>query len=425
MDVQRTSLANGLRVAAAPIPGLRSVAVLLAIEAGQWFEPAGRPGIARFTAQTMLRGTTQRDAKGWADALDGIGAAARLDVGSHAATFSAQSLVDDLGSLLELIADATVRPRFAAQEVELVRQQTLAQIDEAARNTRAVAEKVWRELVYPAGHPFRARPIGDVEVVRAATPDEIREHHRRAIRPAGAVLVIAGGVEAQAVFDAVEGAFGGWSASTARNGQPVGEVALAGAVRRLEIVPDKTQSDVIIGWPGLPRDDPRFVAARVTNMVFAADTFASRAGHVVRDELGLAYYVFSTIGSSRGQSPWTVRMGVNPQNVERAVSVALDELRKIVEGKVTADDLALAQDKLVGELDIARESPGGVAALLLEGELFELGPDHAERYPGELRAVTREQVIETARAFLPPERHALAIAGPPLPEAAQFTPEAA
>jgi zinc protease len=425
MDVRRSRLANGLRVAVAPIPGLRSVAVLLAIEAGQWFEPAGRPGIARLTAQAMLRGTTQRDAKAWADALDGIGAAARLDVGSHAATFSAQSLVDDLARLLELMADATVRPRFAAEEVELVRQQTLAQIDEAARNTRAVAEKVWRELVYPLGHPFRARPIGDIDVVRKASQDELREHHHRAIRPGGAVLVVAGGVDAQQVFDAAERAFSGWSASAAQNGNAVREVALAGAVRRLEIVPDKTQSDVIIGWPGLPRDDPRFVAARVTNMVFAADTFASRAGHVVRDELGLAYYVFSTIGSSRGQSPWTVRMGVNPQNVERAVSVALDELRKIVQGKVTADDLALAQDKLVGELDIARESPGGVASLLLEGELFELGPDHAERYPAQLRAVTREQVIETASAFLPPERHALAIAGPPLPEAAQFAPEAA
>src|SRR5207248_10470455 len=65
------------------------------IEAGQWFEPIGRPGIARLCALAMLRGTSTRDAKAWADALDGIGAAARLDVGSHAATFSAQSLGRD------------------------------------------------------------------------------------------------------------------------------------------------------------------------------------------------------------------------------------------------------------------------------------------------------------------------------------------
>ena len=416
MDVRRHRLDNGLRVAVVPIPGLLSAAVLLAIEAGQWFEPAGRPGIGRLTAQVMLRGTTTRDAKTWADALDGIGAAARLDVGSHAATFSAQSLGSDLNVLLELMADAVVRPAFADKEVELVREQTVAQIEEDAKNTRAVAESAWRKLVYPKGHPFRVRPIGDLEVVRGAKADDLREHQGRAIRPDGAVLVVAGGVDAKQVFDAAENAFSSWSAGGPREEPKAPDARLTTAMRTLEVVPDKTQSDVVLGWPGLPRTDPRFVAARVTNMVFAADTFASRAGHVVRDELGLAYYVFSTLGGSRGQSPWVVRMGVNPINVDRAVSTTLEELRKIVDGKVSQDDLDLAQDKLVGELDVARESPAGVASLLLEGEVFELGDDYAERYPRELRSITLEQVVEMARAFLPPDRHALAIAGPPLPE---------
>jgi len=416
VDVRRQRLDNGLRVAVVPIAGLQSAAVLLAIEAGQWFEPIGRPGIGRLCALAMLRGTTTRDAKTWADALDGIGAAARLDVGSHAATFSAQSLGSDLDVLLELMADAVVRPAFASTEVELVREQTVAQIEEDAKNTRAVAESAWRELVYPKGHPFRARPIGDLAVVRAATADDLRDHHRRAIRPDGAVLVVAGGVDAQKVFDASAKAFSSWAAGGPREERKVPDARLVTAARKLEIVPDKTQSDVVLGWPGLSRTDPRFVAARVTNMVFAADTFASRVGHVVRDELGLAYYVFSTIGGSRGQSPWVVRMGVNPINVERAVSTTLEELRKIVSGKVAEDDLELAQDKLVGELDVARESPAGVASLLLEGEVFELGPDYAERYPAELRAVRLEQVVEIARTFLQPDRYALAIAGPPLPE---------
>ncbi|TMF64299.1 MAG: insulinase family protein [Chloroflexi bacterium] len=399
MDVRRRTLANGLRVVVAPIPGLRSVAVLLAIEAGQWFEPAGRPGIARLCALAMLRGTTTRDAKTWADAIDALGASARLDVGSHAAVFSAQSLGDDLGALLDLMADAVIRPALAEREVELVRAQTLAQIEEDARNTRAVAERAWRELVYPPGHPFHARAIGDAAVVRSATAEEIRGHHGQAIRPGGAVLVLAGGIDPKRAGAAGERAFGAWEAKDGRTKREVRSVALAAAVRRLEVVPDKTQSDVIIGWPGLPRNDPRFVAARVTNMVYAADTFASRAGHVIRDQLGLAYYVFSAIGASRGQSPWIVRMGVNPQNVRRAIDVALDELRKITVGQIADDDLAVAKDKL-------------------EAELFDLGPDHFERYPRELRAVTRDQVVETARSFLPPDRHALAIAGPPLPEAA-------
>jgi zinc protease len=183
------------------------------------------------------------------------------------------------------------------------------------------------------------------------------------------------------------------------------------------VVPDKTQADVVLGWPGIPRTDPRFTRAQVTNMVFAADTFASRAGQVVRDQLGLAYYVFSTIAGTAAQGPWTVRMGVNPENVERAIAVTFAELEKIRAGAIADDDLALARDKLVGELEVGRESPGGVAGMVLEAELFHLGDDHLERYPRELRAVTKADVVAIASELLPTDRYALAIAGPELPPA--------
>jgi zinc protease len=414
--VHREQLANGLRLAVVPIPDLRSTAVLLAVEAGQWFEPVGRSGVARLVAQSMLRGTRQRSVSDWSDALDALGAVARLDAGAHAAVFSAQCLADDLAALLGLVAEAVRTPALADAEIEFVRAQTLAQLEKDQRDTRAVSDKVWRELVYPEVHPFHARPIGQESVVRGATPDEIRAYHRTAIAPDGAVLVVAGGASIAQARDAAARAFSDWPRRRERAAASYPLVALAATKRRVELVPDKTQSDVVIGWPGLPRNDPRFVAARVTNMVYAADTFASRAGNVIRDQLGLAYYVFSAIGASRGQSPWTVRMGVNPQNVRRAVEVALDELRRVTAGDIADDDLALAKDKLVGELDVALESPGGVAAMVLEAEMFDLGADHHERYPRELRAVTKDQVIATAREFLHPERYALAVAGPPLPE---------
>jgi zinc protease len=418
MKVERRVLANGMRIAVAPIADLRSTAVLLAVEAGQWFEPVGRAGVARLTAQTMLRGTRDKSASVFADAMDALGAVARLDAGSHAAIFSAQSLGDDLGALLGLMAEVLRTPALAAEDLEFVRGQTLAQLERDERDTRAVVDRVFRELVYPKLHPFHAPSIGDAAVVRTATAEEIRDYHQSAIRPDGAILVVAGAASADRVQEAAQRAFGDWRVTTTRARREIPEVALAATVRRTEIVPDKTQSDVLIGWPGMPRTDPRFVAARVTNMVYAADTFASRAGHVIRDELGLAYYVFSGMGSSRGQSPWIVRMGVNPSNVRRAIEVALEELRKVTMGDIADDDLALAKDKLVGELDVALESPGGVASMVMEAELFDLGEDHFERYPRELRAVSKEQVVETARTFLPPERHAAVVAGPPLPEAA-------
>ncbi|MDX6560734.1 MAG: zinc protease [Gaiellales bacterium] len=416
MRVQRHRLANGMRIAVAPIADLRTTSVILTVEAGQWFEPVARPGIARLTAQTMLRGTRDKSSSVWADSIDALGAVARLDVGAHAAVFGGQCLGDDLAALLGLMSESLRTPALTPEDLDFVRGQTLAQLERDERDTRAVVERVWRTLVYPKTHPFHSPGIGDAEVVRTATAEEIRDYHQSAIRPDGAILVVAGAATLDAVVEAAQRSFGDWRVSGARPTRDIPEVALAATVRRNEIVPDKTQSDVLIGWPGMPRNDPRFVAARVTNMVYAADTFASRAGNVIRDQLGLAYYVFSGMGSSRGQSPWIVRMGVNPTNVRRAIEVALDELRKVTIGEIADDDLSLAKDKLVGELDVALESPGGVASMVLEAELFDLGEDHYEKYPKALRAVTKEQVVEIARTFLPPERHAEVVAGPPVPE---------
>lgn len=403
-----------LRVAVVPVPELRSVASLLALESGQWFEPSGRPGIARLTAQSLLRGTSRRDAAAWSAALDDLGAAARMDVGSHAAVLSGQCLGDDLASYLKLIAEAVLHPALQPAEIDFVRAQTIAALEEAARDTRAVAEDAWRGLAYPDRHPFRARPLGDDAVVRSADADELRAYHRGAMLAGRPVLAIAGGVDAERAFSAVEEAFGEWPA-TAADRPVVPQAAISAMQRRAVVVPDKTQADVVLGWLGIPRRDERFVPARVTNMVYAADTFASRAGYVIRDEMGLAYYVHSTLAGTMGQGPWVLRMGVNPANAERAIATAIAELRKIVEGQIRDEDLDLARDKLVGELQVALESPGGVAQMVLEAELFGLGEDHFDRYPGELRAVTKDQVRETARALLPPDRYALAIAGPPLP----------
>jgi zinc protease len=412
-EVHRGAVGN-LRLAVAPIPGLRSVSALLALEAGQWFEPAGRAGIARLTAQSLLRGTTRRDAPAWASALDDLGAVSRMDVGAHVAIMSGQCLAEDLGRYLGLVAEAVMEPALAADQVEMVRGETLATIEEESRNTRGVADRVWRELAYPAGHPFHSRPFGDEEVVRAATVDELARYHLREMLARGGVLVLAGGITAEEGIAAAERAFEAWPAGLTATVRDVPAAAISTVQRRAEVVPDKTQSDVILGWLGLPRADPRFVAARVANMVFAADTFASRAGKVVRDELGLAYYVFSTIAATKGQGAWVVRMGVNPQNVERAIETTLRELRVVLAGDFPVTDLDLAKDKMTGELRVALESPGGIAQMVLEAELFDLGLDHYERYAEQVRAVTKDQAVETARQFLSADRYALAIAGPPL-----------
>lgn len=413
--IRRTRTQIGpLRVVVAEIPGLRSVVTSLGLDAGQLAETSGRPGIARLTAQTMLRGTTTRSAHEWSQAIDALGASSRLDVSSQQAVFHGQCLAADLGPYLALVAEAVLHARLADEDLEFVRQQALAQLEEDSKDTRAVVDTAWRDLAYPPGHPFHTRTIGDAAVIRSATVEELRSFYTAHVLGSEPLLIIAGGVRDADAVAAARAAFEGWPSGPARPALSLPPVTIAATARRDVVVPDKTQCDIVLGWHGLPRTDPRYAAARVTNMVFAQDTFASRAGNVVRDQLGLAYYVFSTLGVSPVAAPWAVRMGVNPENVARAIDTTFGELRKIHDGEIAQDDFELAKDKLVGELDVALESPGGVAQMILEAELFDLGDDHFERYPRQLRAVTMDEVVATARTFLPLDRYALAVAGPPV-----------
>src|SRR5438045_8210458 len=97
------------------------------------------------------------------------------------------------------MSDALLHPALAADALEFGRGQSLGQLERDERDTRAVVDRVWRELVYPKTHPFHAPGIGDAAVVRTASVDEIRDYHQSAIRPDGAILIVAGATKPEPV----------------------------------------------------------------------------------------------------------------------------------------------------------------------------------------------------------------------------------
>ena len=137
-----------------------------------------------------------------------------------------------------------------------------------------------------------------------------------------------------------------------------------------------------------------------------------RLGENVRDEQGLAYYAFSRMEAGLGPGPWMAVAGVNPQNVEQAVESILVELRRLRDTPVESDELDDVKAYLTGSLPILLETNEGVARSLLDMELYDLGLDYLQRYPGLIEAITAQEVQEAARTYLNPEAYALAIAGP-------------
>jgi zinc protease len=303
-------------------------------------------------------------------------------------------------------------PTFPADQVEKLRAQMLTGLAIRAQDTSDMASLTFDELLY-AGHPYSRSDEGWPETVQAITLDDLVGFHRKYYGPRGMVISIVGAVEPEKAVSAVEGVLGGWQNAAQEDAPELPEFRLpTETVQKHYSIPGKSQSDLVMGSHGPKRNDAEYLAASLGNNILGQFGLMGRIGDVVREQSGLAYYAYSSLSAGVGPGAWYVSAGVNPANLEKATELVKQELKRYVDEGITADELADSQANYIGRLPLSLESNGGVAGSLLNIERFDLGLDYYRQYPDLVRVVTVEDVLETARKYIDPERLVIATAGP-------------
>jgi zinc protease len=153
---------------------------------------------------------------------------------------------------------------------------------------------------------------------------------------------------------------------------------------------------------------------RVANTILGRFGMMGRLGEKVREEQGLAYYVYSSQDAGSMTGLWYAAAGVNPTNVEQAITSIQEEFARLAEERVNEEELADTQAYLTGVLPLQLETNDGVASTLLNIEWHGLGLDYLHRYNDLVYNVTAEDVQRVAQSYLRPDIYALSIAGPAL-----------
>ncbi|MBI3997853.1 MAG: insulinase family protein [Armatimonadetes bacterium] len=409
--VTQTMLDNGLTLLVKPAPGVGAVAIHGYVKAAAVFD-AGRPGHARFVGSTLIHGTRRRTAWQIADALDAIGASLIVAPGLEVTSVTARALADDLPALLDIQGEVLQEPAFPPDEVEKVRGQLITSVRVNALDTRYVAERLFRQLAYPDGHPHQQPPDGDETVLARLGADDLRTFHARYFRPEATLFAVVGDLDASRVIDLVVERFGNWPSAGAWSWPAFAAPAAGEAPRRVEqVVPGKSQADLVLGAPGIGRSDPDYYATMMANLLLGQLGMYGRIGENVRERQGMAYYAFSDLRAGLLAGPWWVRAGVNPTNLDRAVAAIVEEIRRLQREGPIPDELADARRFLIGSLAVRQETTQGMAQLLADIELFGLGLDYLERYPSIIEGISHDQIVAAVRRF-PLEAYALAIATP-------------
>jgi zinc protease len=413
LQIKRTVTGDGTVILGWEHRTTPAVVIRAMLKAGAVFDFPGKLGLGRFTGSMLQRGTEKWSFEEMSDLTDSLGLSISVDVGRHATEVLVRCLTEDLQLGVELLAEVLRRPTFPANELEKVRGEILTHLREADNDTRSVAERNFRELAYPADHPYSRRVIGYEDTIRSLEPADLVAFHRQYYRPDSLVVAVAGDIEFDDVVRRIGDSLSGWPRNGVASSNDVADVPTMKAIERREAhLTGKTQSDIVLGVPALRRRHADYYALEMANMVLGRLGLMGRLGENVRDRRGLAYYAYSDLDAGIGPGPWAARAGVSPANVGQAVDAILDEIKRMREHLVDESELEDAQSYLTGVLPLALETSDGVARTMLSIEMYDLGLDYIDRYPDIIRSLTRDQVREAAQRYLDAERYVLSIAGP-------------
>jgi len=411
---ERFVFPNGLTLLVLENRANPTVEVRGALRAGRYFEPVQKPGLAAAVASMLLRGTTHRTKLEIAQALEDVGAEVHLSANRFLCHLSGQFLRQDVGRVLEIIADVLRRPSFPDDELSKFKKHTIGRIRRSQENTGVRALERFSQLVFEPNNPFYEPSAEErIQSVEALRREDLVQFYQDHYGAASMVLVLVGDVVAAEVTALVEPLFGEWEPGVRRPIQVPRTPLRPGGIRDVLRMPDKASVDVVLGHAGqLRRTDPDYYAAIIANAALGYSTLSSRLGVRVRDQEGLSYGIISRfLEPTFADGPWVISVTVNPSNVERAIESTIDVVRSYVAEGMTPEELENETSAYIGSFTVGLGTNGGIANQLLMAELYGFGPDYLDRIPADVEAVGLEEANTAIEKYIHPDRLITVIAG--------------
>ncbi|MDA8060422.1 MAG: pitrilysin family protein [Nitrospiraceae bacterium] len=410
--VTRTVLPNGITVLVIPRPVVPVVSFRIGIRAGSAQDPRGQYGLADLTASLLDRGTKNHDALSIFRAIDSSGGGLDAQAGRDLTTVSGKVLTEDLEPLFSLAAEMVQAPTFPAEDFKKNQQMALAELADEKDHPGPVA----RNLLYkkmmgngPYGHPAS----GTVKTISSIGRQDVLAFYRTWYTPERTIITFSGDISNQKAIDLVNREFGSWTRKASPSQSPVGKKTTWANGGKTYLIDreDLAQTTVLMGLPGISRKDPLFYNALVMNQLVGGTT-TSRLNHVIRQKMGLVYYIYSGLDAERHSGPFFVSFQTHAENTAKVINETHKQLQKSVEVTPDSKQVSAVKKNLLGSFPFRMDSDDRIASLLLFIENYSLGIDYFTEYPEKISEVTPDSVKKAAQDLIHTSELTTVIIGP-------------
>jgi predicted Zn-dependent peptidase len=409
-DVFQTIAPNGVRILSERVPTVRSVAAGIWVRSASVHESRDEMGVSHLLEHMVFKGTARRTAHEIALELEERGGSLDAYTSRDTTAYQARVLDADLPRALDVLTDLVRRPALRQEDLDLERNVILEEINTVQDTPDDLVFDLTAEALWPE-HPYGYSILGTRETVEGLSAEHLRRRHTQAYFPGNCVIAAAGNVTHEALVELV--AAQGWLEAPDGNGTAHGAPRGKAAVRGHESrhAKDTAQTHIVLATDTVRFSDPRKYALMALSNVFGGG-MSSRLFQRVREELGLAYAVYSYTHFYGHVGVFGTYVGTQPRTADRALEAIRGEYGKLAREGLTSDALDQAKRQTQGQLTLMLESPTArmyrLASFAVHGEPYR-GLDETL---AEIGALTPDMAAEVAADFFAPERQTLVWLGP-------------
>jgi zinc protease len=409
--IQKRQLSNGVPVWLVELHEVPVAQVNLVVLRGSADDPAGKFGIATLTAAMLQEGAGSRTSLELADAIDFLGADVTTTAGIDSSAVRLHVPVARLADALPLMADVALRPTFPKEELDRLRQERLTAILQARDNPATIDATAFNRVLYGATHRYGTSVNGTAATLKAFSVDDLRAFYAAAFQPGNSSLLVIGDVTMDKALPMLESSFGGWKAQAAA-APPATMPAVPDIATRTVYLVDKPgapQSQIRIGWVGVPRSTPDYFPIQVMNTILGG-SFASRLNMNLREKNGYTYGASSGFDMRASAGPFVATAGVQTDKTSEALKEFFNELGGILK-PVPAEELKRAKNYVSLRFPSGFESTVDISRRLEDAIVYHLPDDYFAKYVPNIEAVTAADVLRVAQKYVHPDRSVIVITG--------------
>lgn len=359
------TLPNGLRIVGERLPYLRSVSIGVWLRVGSMMETPAENGLSHYLEHMVFKGTKKRTNRQIAEEMDAVGGQLNAFTGKDCTCLYAKVIDENIDLAVDILADLTLNATLDEADFNKERGVILEEIamDEDS------PEDLVHELLSKAqfGDQALAMPIlGTEELISAYTRDDLyafRAHH---YRPADTVVALCGNYDPEAVYALIAERFGGWQNGGERT-EPGLMTPLTG--RTLVKEKDTEQLHLCLGYPGTPYGDRGIYPQAILNNLLGG-AMSSRLFQRIREELGMAYSIYTYPNSYLSCGVFAVYAGVSQKNGQLVLDEIDSELKRLLRDGITEKEFREGKQQLRGGYLLGLESPGGRMQAMGRGMLL-------------------------------------------------------